>query len=309
MFSEKLKSLRKQAKLSQEQLAEQLHVSRQAVTKWETDAGVPEIGNLRAISALFRISLDELLENETTAQPRPDFLFESVTEYDVDCKKSFDLSLTGSQRVVLAGYDGEKLRVRLASDELPEIQSAFKVKIDDVRRRLDVDIHCCGGMTETEARKKLTLMLEIPMQYTMNVELAGNTESLEVRGTAAENIEFSGKVKRVAIIDSEGHIELNTNEDTDILCDGFTGRLDLNQISATSRLQLPAGMEFCAAVRGIANRLLYRKNGETAEDFSLKGEAAGNCPNLIELNGMRSELTIDAGPIDPVSAGNAGEAE
>lgn len=63
-FAEKLKSIRKQAGLSQEQLAEKLGVSRQAVTKWETDMGIPDIENIMAISALFDISIDELLSNE-----------------------------------------------------------------------------------------------------------------------------------------------------------------------------------------------------------------------------------------------------
>ena len=55
-FAEKLKSLRKQASMSQEQLAEKLGVSRQAVTKWETDTGIPDI------------SIDELLSNENASQ-------------------------------------------------------------------------------------------------------------------------------------------------------------------------------------------------------------------------------------------------
>ena len=63
-LAEKLKSMRKQTGLSQEQLAEKLGVSRQAVTKWETDAGIPDIENVMAISALFDISMDELLSNE-----------------------------------------------------------------------------------------------------------------------------------------------------------------------------------------------------------------------------------------------------
>lgn len=42
-FAEKLKSIRKKAGLSQEQLAEKLGVSRQAVTKWETETGIPDI--------------------------------------------------------------------------------------------------------------------------------------------------------------------------------------------------------------------------------------------------------------------------
>ena len=61
---EKLKAIRKQAGMSQEQLAEKLNVSRQAVTKWETNTGIPDIENIKAISALFDISIDELLSNQ-----------------------------------------------------------------------------------------------------------------------------------------------------------------------------------------------------------------------------------------------------
>lgn len=60
-FAENVKMLRKQAGMSQEQLAEKLGVSRQAVTKWETGAGIPDIENIMAISALFDISIDDLL--------------------------------------------------------------------------------------------------------------------------------------------------------------------------------------------------------------------------------------------------------
>ena len=42
-FAKKLKMLRKQAGMSQEKLAEKLGVSRQAITKWETDTGIPDI--------------------------------------------------------------------------------------------------------------------------------------------------------------------------------------------------------------------------------------------------------------------------
>ena len=69
-FAEKLKSIRKQAGMSQEQLAEKLGVSRQAVTKWETDAGIPDIENMMAISVLFEISIDELLSNEKGQKSR-----------------------------------------------------------------------------------------------------------------------------------------------------------------------------------------------------------------------------------------------
>ncbi len=63
-FNEKLKVLRKQKGLTQEELAEMLYVSRTAVSKWESGRGLPNIESLRAISKLFSVSLDELLSGE-----------------------------------------------------------------------------------------------------------------------------------------------------------------------------------------------------------------------------------------------------
>ena len=80
-FAEKLKSLRKQASMSQEQLAEKLGVSRQAVTKWETDTGIPDLENIKSISSLFDISIDELLSNEKASQKNSEPV--SYTHLDV----------------------------------------------------------------------------------------------------------------------------------------------------------------------------------------------------------------------------------
>ena len=63
MVSEKLKELRKKSGLTQEQLAEKLNVSRQAVTKWESGLGLPDIENLKNISLIFHVSTDPLLDN------------------------------------------------------------------------------------------------------------------------------------------------------------------------------------------------------------------------------------------------------
>lgn len=62
-LGEKLKEARKTMGLSQEQLAQKLCVSRQAVTKWEAGKGTPDVENLRAISALLNISIDYLLDD------------------------------------------------------------------------------------------------------------------------------------------------------------------------------------------------------------------------------------------------------
>ena len=66
-FSEKLYQLRRQSGLSQEQLAEKLNVSRQAISKWESGQSYPEAEKLLAISDYFQVSLDGLMKDE--AQP------------------------------------------------------------------------------------------------------------------------------------------------------------------------------------------------------------------------------------------------
>lgn len=58
----KIKEARKNAGLTQEQLAEKLNVSRQAITKWESDKGIPDILNQQSIAKLFSVSIDDLLE-------------------------------------------------------------------------------------------------------------------------------------------------------------------------------------------------------------------------------------------------------
>lgn len=63
-FSEKIQELRNKNKLTQEQLAEKLYVSRTAVSKWESGKGYPSIDSLKYISKTFNISIDELLSIE-----------------------------------------------------------------------------------------------------------------------------------------------------------------------------------------------------------------------------------------------------
>lgn len=62
-FGEKLKNARTKAGYTQEELANILAVSRAAVAKWESDRGMPDIGNLKVIAGTLGISLDYLLDD------------------------------------------------------------------------------------------------------------------------------------------------------------------------------------------------------------------------------------------------------
>ena len=64
ILAEKVQALRKKNNWSQEELAEQLNISRQSVSKWESGASIPDIDKIIAMSSLFGVSTDYLLKDE-----------------------------------------------------------------------------------------------------------------------------------------------------------------------------------------------------------------------------------------------------
>ena len=75
-FNEKLLSLRRKSGFSQEELAEKLNVSRQAVSRWEMGETMPDAKNLLELSDIFGVSIDSLLRDEkqtgeATAREKP----------------------------------------------------------------------------------------------------------------------------------------------------------------------------------------------------------------------------------------------
>ncbi len=63
-FGEKIYKARKEKGLSQEELADQLSVSRQSISKWETDNGYPETEKIIKMAKIFNVTIDYLLNNE-----------------------------------------------------------------------------------------------------------------------------------------------------------------------------------------------------------------------------------------------------
>ncbi len=78
----KLQVLRKQKGLSQEQLAGQLNVSRQAVSKWELDTTLPETENIIRLSELFGVSTDYLLKDSEEVQLDNNFTVTKESGWD-----------------------------------------------------------------------------------------------------------------------------------------------------------------------------------------------------------------------------------
>ena len=107
-LGETIRTLRKNAGLSQEALAEKLGVSRQAVSKWENDNGMPETEKLIVMAKLFDTSLDDLIGEEKSAPTSPTAENSTQTHIDpaavtLDVARSFlDYQSHRLQRVALA---------------------------------------------------------------------------------------------------------------------------------------------------------------------------------------------------------------
>ena len=63
-LGEKLYTLRTKQTMTQEQLAEKLQVSRQSISKWESDATRPDLGKLKFLAEFYQVSLDKLLDED-----------------------------------------------------------------------------------------------------------------------------------------------------------------------------------------------------------------------------------------------------
>jgi hypothetical protein len=193
----------------------------------------------------------------------------------------------GARKFVLSGYEGEKIRVRLASDTLSTLQNDFKVKLDDIRNRIDVDVERKNGVTEAKAKEEVCIFVQIPSPYIGKIECAVNAGLVQIHALECETIELDAKTPRMVLEDVVGTVEINCNLDMEIFCRTLNGVVEINQISATSRICVPEGVVFTAVRKGIATSIFYEKNGELSEDLS-----TAEADNVIELNGIKSELVI-----------------
>lgn len=284
-LGEKIKQLRKEKGYSQEKLAEVLGVSRQAVTKWETDTGIPDIENIVALSKVFDLSVDELLSLKNNGQEQGGSLHGggSVTEYDIDAAKHYDIHLGSAKKITVTTADSEKLKVELTANTIPTVFEDFKLKIDDNRSNIDLDMFLKNGMTESKARESLEIFVYLPKKLILSFEIAANTEVIELRDIKCDGIELDVKADKAIISGVDSKIELDCNLNMEIVCESLENSLDINQLSACSKLYLPEDADFRVVAKGKSNKIFF----ENDLDFSKE-----NSEKVVELNGRKSELTV-----------------
>ncbi|MBE5851803.1 MAG: helix-turn-helix transcriptional regulator [Lachnospiraceae bacterium] len=286
-LEEQIRNCRKQAGISQEKMAELIGVSRQAITKWENGTGTPDITNLVAIAELFQISLDELLMNEKREKKQSEYLYVSTTEYDIDGIKSYDIKLGSAYTVMICSSEGEKIKISLFSNIIKELQRDYKIKLDDVKNRIDVELQRLNGATETDAKESMVIQIDIPQKYIDRLEVAVNAKRLELMDVECKSIEFDGKVAEVCLKGCKSIVDINCNLDMSVEVMSHEGAIEINQISAISKVKVPMNFVFRAKKKGIGTAIYYEEHSERVEAFSLE-----DADNYIELNGMKSELYI-----------------
>ena len=267
--------------MSQEEFGARLNVSRQAITKWESGEGLPDIGNLIMLSRMFKISLDDLLSEEKALAEKL-FFYESRVAHDIDAVQDFDIKLGCAAEVSVRGSETEKLEVVCSSNDIADVSGLIKIKVDAEGKSADVNLKLRDGITETLCREALHVEIVLPQRYVRKVEVAARTGKLTVNHLEYERFEFEGKADEIAVAEIKGNTELDLSSDVNIKADSFTGTLSLNQIGAVSTMHLPADKAVATRTRGLRTRILCD------QPECIKPEAE----DTVELNGMKSELTL-----------------
>ena len=287
-FSEKLKEIRKKEGISQEQLAEKIGVTRQAITKWETGKGLPDVENMAIIAEIFKTTIDELLMDSVKKAAPETFVYTSETIYDIDCEKHFDVNIGSAAAIMLSSGDDEKLHVKLSSETLENIGAMFKIKLDDRKNKLDVICLNKNKLSRYEAEEALTVEIILPNKYSDHCEIAASVKLLAISNLHLNCLEYDGDAEQVMISDSSGSLEFTAKTDYEITIDKITGRLDINQWKAKTILHIPEENMVKVINKGRKCNVYYVSGGKAAECENIAGSE-----NEVCVSGVFSEVVVD----------------
>ena len=176
--------------------------------------------------------------------------------------------------IVLDGTTGQNALVQAKQfKEVSDISGIVLTKLDGTAK---------GGIAIA-----IQAELGIPVKYIGKIELSVNARTLNITDIENEHIEVNGKISEVTLQGNKSEIEIDSNLDMQISVLSHEGAIEINQLSATSRLTIPADYRFRSTKKGIATHIYYERQGKKVDDFS-----DAEADNYIELNGIKSELVI-----------------
>lgn len=154
-LGQKLRKIRSKFGLSQEQLAEVINVSRQAITKWENDDGLPDVSNLQEISEVFGVTVDYLLNDDSNLpalsmkkkldrnkyKNKVVMYSEVLKEYYPEPYEIFVLSRTKKLNfieLILDTFIAPSIGPVSTADELGDLSPYYLVKKDDLKLLVNI---------------------------------------------------------------------------------------------------------------------------------------------------------------------------
>ena len=272
LFSEKLKLFRTSNGLTQEELAEKLNVSRQAITKWESGDGIPDIDNLKQLSILFGITIDELVKDDKIIKMKGKYSYQE--ELEIDHSKHFDIKISKIFEMNIKPNLEEKVKIEILSDEEENLQELYKVKLDNLYDRLDIDIK------GKNIAQDIIVNMYLPEKYIDEIELNSKMKYLNISNLDLNKLEYDGELKYLNIEKTKGKVVLNVAKcDIEANYDELNGALEINTINSTARVSLPKNNKYKTILKGIKNKFV---DANSIEDST----------NNIELNGVNSKVII-----------------
>lgn len=175
-LGEKIRSARRKCGLSQEQLAEKMSVSRSAIAKWETDKGLPDVGNLKVLARLLNVSVDQLLDEGEAAEKSVIREPYHLDAYGHGCKK------VKKDRVVREKFPDAKIYTLFGRQELMNMEPPAD-NVPDCRtsaQDLIKNTEKAFYLVEKEERQFLVTVTDVFVEICLLEQpLQGNSFSLD----------------------------------------------------------------------------------------------------------------------------------
>lgn len=286
--------LRKESNMTQQELADKLHVTDKAVSKWETGRGIPDIGTLKDLAKLFNVTEKEILNGERNFKKKEiDPNHHSVILDIQNLSKSFgkrkilhniDLKLYEGDIVGLIGPNGAgKTTLIKCITSLYKIdKGSIKVCSFDIKKELE------------EALSKIGSIIEKPDMYDnltgkQNIEIIKMLNNIKDNNYIEEMIDFVKLKDRIN--DRVSKYSLGMKQRLALLCalikrpkllilDEPTNGLDpkgikelremIKKISNEDNISVLISSHILKEVESICDRIIIIKDGEIVKEFGIE---------------------------------------
>lgn len=284
-FANKLKELRKQKGYSQEKLADEIGVSRQAITKWESGLGLPDIENIKIIASIFKMSIDNLLVEEYIPLKNDECLYQSETILDIDCSKAFDIQLGAFNKVDVLTSNDEKLHFIYKSNTVSSLDHIYKSKVCDIKSRIDIEIKRAKIINDKKSKEEVDVVILLPKEFVLGLEINTNANIVNIGKLGIDSFDLDGKYNTVNA-DVKGHIKLNTSSDVVFNILSLEGDAKMYLLKSIGTINISKDIDFNLKKK-------KRANVQVIDSGEIVDIVDKDTQNTISFEGIKSSLVIN----------------